>query len=289
MMERLPTRRPIVQPIEDDDVEPVAAFLHARLNARVPVEAWTALLRPPWAHLGPNRGFQLRADDGVVGAYAAVYSVSRAGHAVCNLAAFCVLDEHRAHSLRLLRAIIGQQGFVFTDLSPSGNVPALNARLGFEHLDTTTRVVMNLPRPARRSVRVSARPEDIRALLEGDDARVYGDHRRAPAARHLVVRTATGHAYLMYRRVRRKRLGVFAAPIFVGGDRAVMRDAWPEVAARLLRDGLPVTLAEERVLGFTPPGLGRDLVHPRPRMFLGRGVEPADIDYLYSELPLLDW
>lgn len=281
--------KPTVQPIEDDDVERVAAFLHARLNPRVPMRAWTALLRPPWVHRGPNRGFQLVTGDEVVGVYAAVYSVSRAGRAVCNLAAFCVLDEHRAHSLRLLRAIIGQEGFVFTDLSPSGSVPALNARLGFEHLDTATRLAINMPRPARRTTRVSECPEDIRALLQGEDARVYDDHRRAPAARHLVAHTANGYAYLMYRRVRRKRLGVFAAPIFVGGDPTVLRDAWPQVAARLLRHGLPVTLAEERVLGFTPSGLGRALAHPRPRMFRGHGVEASEIDYLYSELPLLDW
>ncbi|WP_405218124.1 hypothetical protein [Agrococcus sp. Ld7] len=278
-----------MQPIGDDDVERVAAFLHARLNRRVPAGAWTSLLRPPWAHRGPNRGFQLLADGEVVGVYAAVYSVSRTGRSVCNLAAFCVLDGHRGHSLRLLRAIIRQPGFVFTDLSPSGSVPALNARLGFEHLDTATRFAINAPRLARHAVRIAERPEDIRALLEGTDLQVYDDHCGALAARHLVVHTAEGYAYLMYRRVRRKRLGIFAAPIFVGGDPAVLRDAWPQVAARLLRHGLPVTLAEERVLGFTPSGFGRALGRPRPRMFRGNGVDACEIDYLYSELPLLDW
>ncbi len=68
------------------------------------------------------------------------------------------------------------------------------------------------------------------------------------------MHAADGYAYLMYRRVRRKRLGLFAAPIFVGGDPALLRDAWPQVAARLLRHGLVVTLAERRVLGFTPTG-----------------------------------
>lgn len=282
-------QKPIVQSIQDDDVERVAAFLHAHLNRRVPPRAWTVLLRPPWAHRGPNRGFQLLAGDEVVGVYAAVYSVSRTGRAVCNLAAFCVLDEHRGHSLQLLRALIGQQGFVFTDLSPSGSVPALNARLGFEHLDTATRLAINVPLPARRTSRLSDRPEDIRALLHADDAQVYEDHRRAPAARHLVVRSGEGYAYLMYRRVRRKRLGIFAAPIFVGGDPTLLREAWPQVAARLVRHGMPATLAEERVLGFMPPGPGRQLRAPRPRMFRGHGVEASDIDYLYSELPLLDW
>ena len=37
------------------------------------------------------------------------------------------------------------------------------------------------------------------------------------------------------------------------------------------------------VTPFAQPG------NPRPRMFRGHGVEASDIDYLYSELPLLDW
>lgn len=284
------TAVPVVQPIEDADAERVAAFLQAHLNQRVQVAAWTALLRPPWEHRGPNRGFQLLDGNRVVGAYAAVYSPSRAGRApVCNLAAFCVLDEHRAHSLGLIRALLGQRGFVFTDLSPSGSVPALNARLGFAHLDTATRLALNLPVPGRRTAGVTERPGEIRGLLRGEDARVYEDHRRAPAARHLVARSDGGYAYLMYRRVRRKRLGIFAAPIYVGGDAAVLRDAWPQVAARMLRHGMLLTLAERRVLGFSPPGLGVELAQPRPRMFRGPGVDESAVDYLYSELTLLDW
>lgn len=282
--------RPVVLPIEDHDAERVAAFLHRQLNQRVPVPAWLAILRPPWAHRGPNHGFQLLDGNEIVGVYAAVYAAPRAGGLpVCNLAAFCVREDHRAHALRLVRALTGQPGFVFTDLSPSGSVPALNARLGFEHLDTSTRLAINVPLGSQRAARLTERPERIVALLQGEDAQVYEDHRRAPAARHIVVHTGGDYAYLMYRRVRRKRMGIFAAPIFVGGDSALLRDAWPQVAGRLLRRGLLATLAERRVLGFAPGGPGRELSRPRPRMFLGAGVNESEIDYLYSELPLLDW
>ena len=40
-----------------------------------------------------------------------------------------------------------QDGYHFTDLSPSGNVVALNRRLGFTQLDTATALVPNLPWP----------------------------------------------------------------------------------------------------------------------------------------------
>lgn len=279
-------------PITLEDVGRVSEFFRAHLNERVPASAWRALLDPPWpSESAPNRGFQLLEGDTVVGAYAAVYSTRRIATEdvrVCNMAAFCVREEHRAHSLRLLRAILAQKGYIFTDLSPSGNVPAMNERLGFRRVEAATRAVVNLPRPRGRGVSVTADPAGISSTLQGVDLEVYRDHHDAPAARHLVVRSGGRHAYLMYRRDRRKGIPVFATPLYVGGDPAVLADAWPSVAAHLLRQGLAVTLAESRILGFVPRGPGRVLANPRPRMFRG-DVDPRRVDYLYSELTLVEW
>lgn len=282
--------RPTIAPIDDADAEAVAEFFHRHLNSRIGADRWLAVLRPPWS-AGPNHGFRLMVGGELVGAYAAVYSTRESADGVldvCNLAAFCVLPEHRAHSLRLVRALLGQKGYVLTDLSPSGNVPAMNERLGFVRLDTATRLAVNLPARRGRHVDLVEDLDEIAEMLTGVDAKVFADHRNAPAARHLVVRLAGRHAYLMYRRDRRKRLPVFATPLYVGGDPAVLTDAWRAVASRLLRRGLAITLAEKRILGFTPRGAGRDLHSPRPRMYKGAAA-PADIDYLYSELTLLEW
>src|SRR5690606_13213552 len=92
----------------------------------------------------------------------------------------------------------------------------------------------------------------------------------------LLVSSGGGYAYLVYRRDRRKRLPLFATPLYVGGDTEILRHAWPVVAAHLLRRGLAFTLAEPRVLGFTPHGPGRQIARPRPRMHRG-GPAPEDI------------
>ena len=279
-----------VREIGTDDAERVSRFLHTHLNSRVPTEAWAALVCPPWGTSGgPNHGFQLVAsDEQTVGVYLAVYSTrDEYRRAVCNLAAFCVLEQHRPHSLRLVRALLGQKGYLFTDLSPSGNVPAMNERLGFHRLDTSTRLVLNAPRPAR-GIRVTESPAVLEETLVGRDAIVYRDHRRAAAARHALVLHDGGYAYLMYRRDRRKRLPVFASPLYAGGDAAVLEDAWPAVGSHLLGRGLAATLAERRVLGFSPGGPGRELARPRVKMYRGEaGAE--EVDYLYSELTLLQW
>lgn len=279
-----------VREIQADDGDRIGAFLHAHLNPRVPSDAWRALVVPPWGDVGPNHGFQLVDDrEQVVGAYLAVYSAGTNRPAVCNLAAFCVLEEHRSHSLRLVRALLRQKGYLFTDLSPSGAVPSMNERLGFRHLDTAARLVVNMPHPGRRAV-VTDDSSVLTETLVGHDAVVHRDHLQAGAARHALVVDGGEYAYLLYRRDRRKRLPVFASPLHVGGSAAVLERHWPAVATHLAKRGFVATLAERRVLGFTPAGLGRDLHRPRPKMYLERGgvAEPA-VDYLYSELTLIQW
>ncbi|WP_203416530.1 hypothetical protein [Jiangella ureilytica] len=283
----------VVRPVSAGDAWAVSRFLHQHLNPRVSADAWSLLLAPPWKADAPNHGFQLLDGDRIVGVYAAVYSEREIGGEpvpFCNLAAFCVLEEYRPHSLRLVRALLGQKGFVFTDLSPSGNVIALNERLGFQRLDTATTLVANLPRPAGRGTRVTTAPAVLDRVLTGRDAEVYRDHRQAPAAQHLLVGRDGAHGYLMFRRDRRKRLPLFATPLYAGGDAGCLEAAWPAVAAHLLlRHGLPLTLAERRILGFTPGGPGRVLAQPRPKMFRAEHVGPESIDHLYSELTLVRW
>jgi len=277
-----------VRPIVDADAPAVSAFLSRHLNAAVPPEAWLVLMRPPWAFRGPNRGFALVAGEDVVGAYVAVYS-ERDGGTVCNLAAFCVLEEYRAHSLRLVRALLGQRGFAFTDFSPSGNVVAMNARLGFTALDVATRLAPNLPGLPPRGVTVTRLTDANASVLSGADQVVHRDHRLAPAARHLLVTSGDSYAYLMFRRDRRKRVRTFATPLYAGGDRELLRRAWPGVAGHLLaRHGLLFTLAEPRVLGFAPPRAPA-LSSPRPRMVKAPEPDALSHDYLYSEFTLVEW
>ncbi|WP_345801198.1 hypothetical protein AAIB33_17300 [Microbacterium sp. AZCO] len=278
--------------IGDGDVEAVGRFFSTHLDKSIPPERWRAVLAPPWAVSAPNHGYLLEGPDGLAGAYAAVYSereVDGATVAFCNLAAFCVREEHRPHSLRLIRPLLDQKGYVFTDLSPSGSVVELDRRLGFTALDTSTRLVANVPRLPRRGVRATSDPAVIEATLRGRDAAAYRDHREAPAARHVVVVRGADYAYLVYRRDRRKGLRLFASPLYVGGDRDLLRREWSVVRSHLLlRARLPFTLAERRVLGFAAP-LGAELRHPRPKMVRGAAVAPEDVDYLYSELALLEW
>lgn len=281
-----------LRPITEADVDDVAAFLHRHLNQRVAAAAWAAAVRTPWPVDAPNHGFQLRDDGAVVGAYLAFYSTRTvAGRAerFCNLGAWCVLESHRFHSVRLLKALLAQDGFHFTDLSPSGGVIALNQRLGFTNLDTTSVLVPNLPWPAiPGGTRVSSDPGTIRAALRGADAALYADHAGTAAARHLLLTRGGRSCYLMFRRDRRRDLPLFASILHVS-DTDLLQLSWRAVTSHLLvRHRIPLTLAELRVVRGSP-SWSFPLSSARPKMFRSSRLPESAIAYTYSELTCVPW
>jgi hypothetical protein len=246
----------------------------------------------PWKVDSPNRGFLLDDEGVVVGVYLAFYSeriIRGTLRRFCNLGAWSVRPEYRVHSVRLLKALLAQTGYHFTDLSPSGPVVPLNTRLKFRSLDTSTALVPNLPWPTVPGrVRISSDPDVIRDRLDGADLAIYRDHAGCAAAMHVILMHGDRSCYVMFRRVRRKGLPLFCTILHVS-DRDRFADwARPLFRHLLLRHGLPFTLAELRVVGRRPRPCAM-LSHPRPKMYRSEILSPQDIDDLYSELTCVPW
>jgi hypothetical protein len=281
-----------VRPITGGDVRAVADFLHSHLNARVPVAAWERAADLPWSVDKPNNGFMLVDDGTVVGVQLAFYSERTIdGHAerFCNLAAWCVLPGHRLHGLKLLKEVLAQEDYTFTDLSPSGNVPALNARLGFRTIDTSAWLVPNLPWPSMPGTgRIISDPAAIERTLDGHELELYRDHAAAGAARHVVLTRGEERCYVVFRRDRRKQLELFATLLHVSNPELLRQMARPLARHLLLRHGAFATFAEERIVKFRPAG-SLVLRSPRQKMFRSPRLQAAQIDYLYSELVCVAW
>lgn len=246
----------------------------------------------PWSAAAPNHGFMLKVERRIVGAYVAYYSSrSMSGNVerFCNLGAWCVVEEFRPQGIKLLRSLLSQDGYHFTDLSPSGNVIALNRKLKFKDLDTRTAILLNLPWLTRATpVRVSSNPKEIVRSLSGQPLQVYRDHMFAPAAKHVVLIVGTECCYVMLRRDSRKNLRLFGSILYVSHP-ALFDEFARSLGGHLLwHYGIPVTLIEQQVIGRLPraavasrPG--------RPKMFKSASLNRDDIDYLYSELACLQW
>jgi hypothetical protein len=280
-----------VQPIEDDALLRVGEFLHRELNQRVSAAAWASAAVPPWPVDAPNRGYMLEADGRVVGAHLAFYSERLVdGHPVrfCNLGAWCVEESYRAHAVKLLRALLKQDGYAFTDLSPSGSVVPLNERLRFTHLDTTTDLVPCLPYPSRpRRITVTT-GANVAARLPDGQRRLHADHVGAAAAHHLVLSLDDRACYVVWRRDRRKGLPVFASLLHVSDPEVLGQGLRVLARHLLLRHGVLVLLVERRLVGARPwPSILQR--RPRRKMVRSDRVDPERLDYLYSELACVAW
>ncbi len=282
----------LLRPILRADATRIGQFLHDHLNHRISPEQWANSIVPTWQVEAPNHGYMLLETEQVVGVQLAFYSKRDTGAGpvcICNVAALCVLPAHRAHSLRLLRAILSQPGYSFTDLSPSGNVRALNLRLGFRQLDTATALVPNAASLlALGKLRLIEDRDTIARLLQGRDLSIYLDHAGAWAAQHLLLVDGARHCHIVYRRDRRKDLPLFATILHVS-DADVFRAGWGQVFRHLLvRHGIVFTLVELRLVHHRPR-LSLLLRSHRPKMFRSDRLSPEAIDYLYSELTCVAW
>lgn len=277
--------------ITDVEVARAAQFLHANLNSNIPAEVWAASVEPPWGVDRPNAGFMLLHDDTVVGVHLALYSeriVDGRLERFCNLGAWCVLPEHRLHSLRLLKALLAQEGYHFTDFSPSERVVALNSRLGFRFLDTTAALIPNLPWPSwpGRST-ITSDPSVIEGTLTGRDLQLYRDHAAALATRHLVLMSGDEWCYVAFRKNRRAKLPLLAFLLHVSHPELFRKLARPLARHLLVHHGVLAMVAEGRVVEHRP--LLSFNVQPRQRMFRSPHLDAARIDYFYSELFCQKW
>ena len=157
-------------------------FLSRHLNPRLSPAEWAASIVPPWVVDSPNHGFRLVEGEELVGVHLAFYSrrlIDGTVEDFCNLGAWCVLEPHRSQGIRMLRALLAQPGYSFTDLSPSGAVVPLNQRLRFSSLDTDTVLVPARPLPWPRRTRVIDDLDVIESRLSGAG---QGDLRGPPAS-----------------------------------------------------------------------------------------------------------
>ena len=276
-------------PITDADVGAVADFLHANHNDRVP---WAlSCSAVPWKVEAPNHGFMLRDGQRVVGTLLALYSdrvVAGRVERFCNMGSWCVLPDYRSRSLSLLEAMLSQDDYHFTVLSPDEGPREILAWRKFRFLDTAATLVPNLPWPTLPGrTRISADPDVIEKTLTGTDLELYHDHEHALAAHHLVLTRGRDSCYVMYREFRYKGAPVFATVLYVGNPDLFHRALMPLTRHLLVRHGLVATLVELRIIEHRPP-LSFTL-NNWPKMYRSTSLEPGQIDDLYSELVCVPW
>lgn len=281
-----------VRPVLPGDVPPAAAFLREQLKPDLPLAIWEQSFRLSSAGEHPNAGFMLTAGDTVVGVYSATYAERRIGERrerVCSLGHWAVLPQYRFHSLRLLKALLGQEGCSFTDFLPTPQVAALNARFGFRSLETATALVPNMPRPSRRrGSRISSEPSEIERLLAGEDLAHYRDHVAAPETRHVALAHGDERCYVIFRREQRRGWLNVASVLHVSHPGLLAELAGPFAWHLIVQHRTAIQMIETHIA--PRPRLSLVRATPKPRMYRSATLSADEVDYLYSvmvSMPLI--
>lgn len=278
--------QPTIEPITTETLPEFCRFLEQNMPAKRSAADWERGLRQQWLADHPNFGFLLRTEAGEVaggiGAYYAARTILGRPEKFCNITSWCVLDAYRQQSMKLAMTVIRQEGFSFTDFSPTKVVAGTLKFFKFAELDDSEAVVLNLPGVGRPAL---SKPVDIEATLRGIALAAYHDHVRFPWLHHVVVGEPGDWCHIIYKRTKFKHLP--AASLVHVGNKATLVRHFGQLSTFLLARGMVSTLVECRMLAAVP-WLAKVRSGFVRKVFLSSTVAAADIDYLYSERVALD-
>jgi hypothetical protein len=281
--------RPTIEPVTGALLPEFANFLHQHLMPSRSPQDWADGLRTNWCADAPNHGFALIDAGRIVGGIGAFYAerlIEGRSERFCNITSWCVLESHRQQSMRLAMAVVGQNGWHFTDFSPTQVVAGTLQFLKFKPLDDRQVVGLNLPWWPLGGLHCVSDPDAIDAALAGTPQhRVYRDHRGFAWLRNVLVGQAGRWCHVVYKRRRFK--GLPSAHILYASNAALLQQGWRALGVHLLARGVATTHVEYRLLGQEPwPSAVRSGFNPK--LYLSNTLQPGQIDCLYSESVALD-
>jgi len=281
---RLP---PDIQPARATDIERLCAFLHRGFGTRTPV-AWRPLFDYQWFDEKPNLGFMLVAGGELRGFIGAVYArrlIQGKATLVCNLSSFYVHPDYRGWSFALFAHALHDETTCYTSFTPSPTVTHMCEALGFSYIDRNKIILpplLNAITLRGPSPQIVSDPEQVRALLDGEQRRIFDDH--APYdCLQLLLQSGSESAHLVAKRRKIARLPV-SDLLYCSAPSLVARHLERVKLAIIWRQRSVALTAEAGLFGALRP-LGK--VIRQPMLFRSSILQAHELDKLYSELVLL--
>ncbi len=272
-----------IVPMHEADLPSVGAFLAQHFGADRTSEQWRQAIAPIWCGV-PDCGYVLRADDGRIGGVIVLIRAERTiggeRRRTCSLSSWLVLPEFRDDSIQLLVHATRDRDIVYVNFTPAPRTARIFERLGFQRIDTTEWVMINIPYPWVRAV---TDPAQIASNLTGRAHEDLVAHAPCPRLHHVGI-WADDRDFCHVSFIRGRFHLIPTARVLYASDWSVFRRALASFrSAVLMRFGLPLTLVEQRRIAARPT-LAVAHTAPQLALFRGAGVAPDAIDGLYSEL-----
>lgn len=263
-------------------------ILHT-LDARLSVSQWERLFQWPWPNPEDHVGIVMTGDSGQILAFVGLLfsrqTIQGRPELVCNLSSWVARDGYGASSLALLTPLLRRPDLTITNLTPTPAVNQIFRRLGFDTLETHTRVFLPFRSLSPIRYRVHSGADAADAVLSEAERRVRNDHRGC--GEHLIVEGRRGRCLVLHTMGRRRRLRT--ARVHHLSDPDVFVDALPSLHRHLLGRGVPLIECDERLVGGRATPFSLKVPLPEPRLFRSRTCAAADVTNAYSELILLNF
>ncbi len=271
-----------------DDRDAVATFLHERMSSRISLERWRRLFDYPWLEDRPDCGV-IVTENGALAGYLGVIHARReiGGRTVrsANLSSWYIARSLRGQGVGQAMLELATRDPCVTCTTFSSNPPALRlmAKAGLGLLDerrflwrrtgeaTGIEVLTGLP---------AVLPE-----VRDDERRILEDHRNLPVQPHL-LRTPEGDCLVIFSLKQKGADIAYHEVLHLGCPARLARHAQAFANAILTPDASVLAIDQRFLDGFEITAESEPI--SVPRYFRSPDLAAREVDFLYSEIPLLD-
>lgn len=276
-----------VAPIADDDLDEVCRFLSENMSSPYTTDEWRNAVDAHWTTDPPNHGFLLRDGARLAGVIGALYSRQDVGgrlESFCNIHGWYVSAEYRAHSLKLLLALLGQSEYHVTALTPNPEVAKIYQAMKFRPMEKEQRITFNIPRRSNGAVVVSD-PNEIAQVLPKSAANVFREHQHLPLLDMVAVGRGDTYCLIVFKKVKKSRMR-FAVVLHVDDVELFARYQGAFQNHLLLRHRILAFKIDSRFVR-KPAFLSLRARNSAVRLFYSRTLGAREICGIYSELAVL--
>lgn len=271
------------------DADAICALLHDQMSSRISRERWRRLFDYPWLADKPDCGVVVLERGRVAGYLGVVYADRRLRGRTFrtgNLSSWYIVRSLRGQGLGLamVRYATRDGGVTYTTFSSNPPALRLTAEVGLVLLDES-RFLWRRTDERTSAIEVLSGFAALSSTVPEDERQILADHRSLPVQPRL-LRAADGDCLVLLS-VKRKGADVaYHEVLHIGRPDVLARHA-QAFANQVLAPGDGVLAVDQRFLDGCEVSAEIEPISV-PRYFRSPDLARRDVDFLYSEIPLLD-
>jgi hypothetical protein len=280
-----------VRKAELEERKKVATFLHERMNSKISIPRWAELIDGRWAAQDAVYAIVAEANGAIEGVLAAIYAdreINGRMARTCNLSSWYITKGFRGGGLgfKMMSTALSEPGVTFTTYS--SNPPALSVcfKAGMVPLETHRLVWHAQSAPALGGVEITQDVDSALGDLDATSRKALDDHKGMNI--YPAIYRADGKTGLAVFSIKEKGTDIAYHEALYISEREVFANHARAIADTILPKTQALMSVDSRFLEGLEVRPDEAIPLPVQRGFQSAGLKPAEMDFLYSEIPLLD-